>query len=150
MDKPTFDSDLVRALALLLDETKLTEIEYEAGDLRVRVARQAMPVQIQAAAPVAASAPAQGAPAADQADDWKKHPGWVASPMVGVVYFSSEPGAAPFVKLGDTVSQGQTLLLVEAMKTFNPIRAPRAGKVTQILVSDTQPVEYGEPLMIIE
>jgi acetyl-CoA carboxylase biotin carboxyl carrier protein len=148
MDKHSFDSDLVRSLAQLLDENKLTEIEYEADGLRVRVART-----MTAAAPIQVMAPSVQGTAAPQpiaADDFSTHPGLVASPMVGVVYFAPEPGAAAFVKAGDTVAQGQTLMLVEAMKTFNPIRAPRAGKITRIIVGDAQPVEFGEPLLIIE
>lgn len=147
MAKTPIDSELVRALAGLLDETNLTEIEYDIGTLRIRVARQAPPaIGYAAAAPMAAQAPA----GAQAAADLSAHPGAVPSPMVGVVYLAQEPGAAPFVSVGDTVSEGQTLLLIEAMKTFNPIRAPRGGKVTRILVSDGHPVEFGEPLVIIE
>lgn len=149
MSKHNFDAELVRSLAQLLDENKLTEIEYEAGGLRLRVARN-----VAAASPVQVMAPsAQIGPssvAVPAGDDYASHPGLVASPMVGVVYFAPEPGAPAFVKVGDQVSQGQTLMLVEAMKTFNPIRAPRAGKITRIIVGDAQPVEFGEPLVIIE
>ena len=149
MEKHSFDSDLVRSLAQLLDDNKLTEIEYEADGVRVRVARTmtaaAAPIQV-----LAPSGPGGAAVPAAVADDFASHPGLVASPMVGVVYFAPEPGAASFIKVGDAVSQGQTLMLVEAMKTFNPIRAPRAGKVTRIIVGDAQPVEFGEPLLIIE
>jgi acetyl-CoA carboxylase biotin carboxyl carrier protein len=150
MSKHNFDSELVRSLAQLLDENKLTEIEYEAGGLRLRVARNlaaASPVQVMAPAAQIAS---PSVAVTSGSDDYAGHPGLVASPMVGVVYFAPEPGAPAFVKVGDQVSQGQTLVLVEAMKTFNPIRAPRAGKITRIIVADAQPVEFGEPLLIIE
>ncbi|WP_096701780.1 acetyl-CoA carboxylase biotin carboxyl carrier protein subunit [Magnetospirillum sp. 15-1] len=147
-NKTPIDSELVRTLAALLDETNLTEIEYGVGEMRIRVARQAAPVAVHHAAPAAvghASAmPAQAA--ASDAD----HPGAVTSPMVGVAYLAPEPGAAKFVNPGDMVSEGQTIMLIEAMKTFNPIRAPRGGKLTRILVTDGQPVEFGEPLLIIE
>ncbi|MEO0035435.1 MAG: hypothetical protein RLZZ501_1458 [Pseudomonadota bacterium] len=140
------DSESVRALATLLDETNLTEIEYAVGEVRIRVVRQVQTVAYQAA-PAPGAAPLQ-APAAgvNEAD----HPGAVTSPMVGVSYLAPEPGAAKFINPGDTVAEGQTLMLIEAMKTFNPIRAPRGGKVTRILVTDGQPVEFGEPLVIIE
>ncbi len=155
-DKKTqaIDPDLVRELATILADTGLTEIEVEHGELRLRIARTlvaAAPVQthvMQAHAPIAAPAappPAVAAPVADAA-----HPGAVPSPMVGTAYLSPEPGAAQFIKVGDTVTAGQTLMVVEAMKTFNPIPAPRAGKVIAILVADSQPVEYGEPLVILE
>jgi acetyl-CoA carboxylase biotin carboxyl carrier protein len=144
------DSALIRELALLLDETGLTEIEIERAGLRLRVARN---VSIAAtmppawapapAAPVAASGPA---PIADLA----QHPGVVPSPMVGTVYWASEPGAKPFIEVGSKVTSGQTLLIIEAMKTMNQIPSPRAGTVTQILIEDGQPVEFGEPLVIIE
>jgi acetyl-CoA carboxylase biotin carboxyl carrier protein len=148
MSKTNIDSEAVRSLAALLDDTNLTEIEYESSGLRIRVARTAAPV---AAAPVAyAAAPAAAAAApAAAGDDAANHPGAVKSPMVGVAYMSPEPGAAKFVNVGDSVAEGQTLLLIEAMKTFNPIRAPKSGKVTQILVTDGQPVEFGEPLLIV-
>jgi acetyl-CoA carboxylase biotin carboxyl carrier protein len=144
------DSALIRELALLLDETSLTEIEIERAGLRVRVARNVSiaatmpPAWASAsAAPVAASGPA---PAADLA----QHPGVVPSPMVGTVYWASEPGAKPFIEVGSRVTAGQTLLIIEAMKTMNQIPSPRAGTVTQILIEDGQPVEFGEPLVIIE
>ena len=145
------DSALIRELATLLDETSLTEIEIERGGLRLRVARNisiaaAMPAQVVAAAPVgAASAIAAAAPA-----DLSKHPGAVTSPMVGTAYWAPEPGAKPFIEVGAKVSVGQTILIIEAMKTLNQIPSPRAGTVTQILVEDGQPVEFGEPLMVIE
>ena len=144
------DSALIRELALLLDETSLTEIEIERAGLRVRVARNisiaaSVPasVQVASSAPAAASAPAAVA-------DVSKHPGVVPSPMVGTAYWASEPGAKPFIEVGSKVSVGQTLLIIEAMKTMNQIPSPRAGTVTQILVEDGQPVEFGEPLVIIE
>src|ERR1700741_1061890 len=145
------DSALIRELALLLDETNLTEIEIERAGLRVRVARNinitaAMPAGVATAAPVAAVANAAPAAVADAA----KHPGVVPSPMVGTAYWASEPGAKPFIEVGSKVSVGQTLLIIEAMKTMNQIPSPRAGTVTQILIEDGQPVEFGEPLMIIE
>ena len=142
------DSALIRELALLLDETSLTEIEIERAGLRVRVARNitvsaAMPAGFQPAPAVAAAVPAAGA-------DLAKHPGAVPSPMVGTAYWSPEPGAKPFIEVGSKVSAGQTLLIIEAMKTMNQIPSPRAGTVTQILIEDGQPVEFGEPLVIIE
>ncbi len=142
------DSALIRELALLLDETSLTEIEIERAGLRVRVARNitvsaAMPASFQPAPVAAAAVPAAVA-------DLAKHPGVVPSPMVGTAYWSPEPGAKPFIEVGSKVSAGQTLLIIEAMKTMNQIPSPRAGTVTQILVEDGQPVEFGEPLVIIE
>jgi acetyl-CoA carboxylase biotin carboxyl carrier protein len=141
------DSSLIRELALLLDETGLSEIEIERAGLRVRVARNismtaSMPSNYQPAPPAAAAA-------VDDAD-LAKHPGVVPSPMVGTVYWASEPGAKPFIEIGTRVSVGQTLLIIEAMKTMNQIPSPRAGTVTKILVEDGQPVEFGEPLVIIE
>lgn len=144
------ESDLVRHLATVLDETNLTEIEYESGGLRIRVARGGSGIAVGAYAPPPAAAPAAVAAAAEPASvDPAHHPGAVKSPMVGVAYLLPEPGAPPFIKVGDQVAEGQTLLLVEAMKTFNPVKAPRAGKVTQILVETGAPVEYGEPLVIL-
>jgi len=147
-----FDAAAIRELAQILRDTDLTEIELVDGESRVRVVRQAVvaapvvaPVAV-SATPVAAGPVAVAAPEATDAD----HPGAVTSPMVGVAYLAPEPGAAQFVTVGTKVAQGQTLLLVEAMKTFNQIKAPRAGTVTRILVESGMPVEYGEPLMIIE
>ena len=146
------DSALIRELALLLDETSLTEIEIERAGLRVRVARNisiaaAMPAHVATAVPTpVAAASASGAAAADISN----HPGVVPSPMVGTAYWAPEPGAKPFIEVGTKVSAGQTLLIIEAMKTMNQIPSPRAGTVTQILVEDGQPVEFGEPLVIIE
>jgi len=154
MAKTSFDSELVRSLASLLDETNLTEIEYENEGTRIRVARQitygaAVPAPMMAAptaAPAAVAAPVAAPAAADPAS----HPGALKSPMVGVAYLAPEPGKPNFVAVGDSVAVGQTILLIEAMKTYNPIRAAKAGKVTAILVEDGSPVEYGEPLVIIE
>jgi acetyl-CoA carboxylase biotin carboxyl carrier protein len=145
------DSALIRELALLLDETSLTEIEIERAGLRVRVARNitmtaAMPANFQVPASGGAGASVTPAAVADLA----KHPGVVLSPMVGTAYWSPEPGAKPFIEVGSKVSAGQTLLIIEAMKTMNQIPSPRAGTVTQILIEDGQPVEFGEPLVIIE
>jgi acetyl-CoA carboxylase biotin carboxyl carrier protein len=150
-DKPSKNDDnaLIRELALLLDETSLTEIEIEREGLRVRVARNiSVTASVPAAYAPAAVAATAAAPAA--ALDLAKHPGAVPSPMVGTAYWSPEPGAKPFVEVGMKVSAGQTLLIIEAMKTMNQIPSPHAGTVTQILVEDGQPVEFGEPLMIIE
>jgi acetyl-CoA carboxylase biotin carboxyl carrier protein len=145
----TSDSALIRELALLLDETSLTEIEIERAGLRVRVARN---ISIAASIPASVSplASAPSAPASAVPNDLAMHPGAVPSPMVGTVYWASEPGAKPFIEVGAKVSVGQTLLIIEAMKTMNQIPSPRAGTVTQILVEDGQPVEFGEPLVIIE
>jgi acetyl-CoA carboxylase biotin carboxyl carrier protein len=149
-----FDPQSIRELAKILRETDLTEIELVEKDSRVRVARQvtvqavanvgAAPVAM-AAAPMAAVAPAPAEGAADV-----QHPGTVTSPMVGVAYLSPEPGATPFVTVGSRVAQGQTVLLIEAMKTFNQIRAPKAGTVTRILIESGSPVEFGEPLLVVE
>jgi acetyl-CoA carboxylase biotin carboxyl carrier protein len=149
--KRIVDHDLIRELARLLDETGLTEIELEREGQRVRVARQG------AGSPAAAPAPARGIAPQDQAahaepgsSDPSKHPGLVSSPMVGTAYLGPEPGARPFVEAGSRVAVGDTLLIVEAMKTMNHIPSPHAGTVIQVLVEDGQPVEFGEPLMIIE
>ena len=161
MTAERIDSETVRQLALILTETGLTEIEVEGKEGRIRVARAHPPAaqaavhaQIPVAAPVMpppvhlaelAAAPASAAPLDDA-----HHPGAVLSPMVGVAYLSPEPGAPSFVNLGQAVTAGQTLLLIEAMKTFNQIKAPKAGTVTRILVPAGAPVEYGQPLMILE
>ncbi|GAB1716229.1 MAG: biotin carboxyl carrier protein [Nitrobacter sp.] len=140
---------MIRELAALLDETKLTEIEIERDGLRVRVARN---VSVGAAMTAVYQTPVQ-APAATPASgvaDVSKHPGMVPSPMVGTAYWASEPGAKPFIEVGSKVTAGQTLLIIEAMKTMNQIPSPRDGTVTQVLVEDGQPVEFGEPLVIIE
>ena len=152
-----FDPATIRELAQILRDSDLTEIELVDNDMRVKLVRQVtvsampMPMPVAAAAhagpAVTALAPAPAAPAAEIDAD---HPGAVNSPMVGVAYLSSEPTAAPFVTVGSKVAQGQTLLLIEAMKTYNQIKAPRAGTVTRILVESGTPVEFGEPLMIVE
>lgn len=151
-----FDARLVRKLADILTETGLSEIEVEQGELKIRVAKTltAAPVQhmVAAAAPVAAPAPVAAAPAAPAAEAAPARAAGdeVKSPMVGTIYLQPNPGAPAFVKVGDTVEAGQTMFIVEAMKTMNPIPAPRGGKIVQILVEDAQPVEFGEPLAIIE
>jgi len=144
---PIVDRDLIRELTKLLDETGLTEIEIEQDGQRVRVARNAA-APVAAAPRAAAVAPAPHALAAPL--DPAKHPGVVLSPMVGTAYAAPEPGAKPFIEIGAQVKPGDTLLVVEAMKTMNQIPAPRAGTVIQILFEDGQPVEFGEPLVIIE
>ncbi|WP_378952388.1 acetyl-CoA carboxylase biotin carboxyl carrier protein [Mesorhizobium sp. ANAO-SY3R2] len=148
-----FDQQLVRDLAGILNDTNLTEIEVELGDLKVRVSRQAQavhaiaaPAPMQVAAPVTVnSAPVAAVPA--PADVSKNA---VPSPMVGTAYLAPSPDAKPFIEVGDTVKEGQTLLIIEAMKTMNQIPSPRSGKVTAILVEDAQPVEYGMPLVVVE
>jgi acetyl-CoA carboxylase biotin carboxyl carrier protein len=162
-----FDPAAIRALAQILKDTDLTEIELVEKDSRIRVARKmpaaAAPVQMAWPGPMQqppAVAPVAPAPivvaqtaaqlAAEESLDLARHPGLIASPMVGVAYLSPEPGQPPFVTLGSKVAQGQTLLLIEAMKTFNQIKAPKAGTVTRILIEPGTPVEYGEPLMIVE
>ena len=152
-----FDPATIRELAQILRDSDLTEIELVDNDMRVKLVRQisVAPMAMPMAAPIAmpaAGAPAAvaAAPAAAAGVDDADHPGAVTSPMVGVAYLSSEPTAAPFVTVGSKVAQGQTLLLIEAMKTYNQIKAPRAGTVTRILVESGTPVEFGEPLMIVE
>jgi acetyl-CoA carboxylase biotin carboxyl carrier protein len=150
----SFEPDALRALAELLNSTGLSEIELEEGGRKLRLARIIAPVAVPVAAPIAVAAPAAlapeaGAPSPGRADP-AKHPGAVKSPMVGVAYLAPEPGAASYVTLGQSVEIGQTLLLIEAMKTFNQIKAAKAGTVKQILVSTGAPVEYDEPLLIIE
>ncbi|QYU70877.1 acetyl-CoA carboxylase biotin carboxyl carrier protein [Leptolyngbya sp. 15MV] len=148
----SFDAAAIRELAKILRETDLTEIELVEADNRIRVARQitvqAVAQVAPAAAPVSVTAQVTAPTAGPEAEG--PHPGAVNSPMVGVAYLAPEPGAAPFITVGARVAQGQTLLLIEAMKTFNQIRAPRAGTVTRILVESGSPVEYGEPLVVIE
>ena len=144
------DSTLIRELALLLDETGLTEIEIERAGFRVRVARNiSIAASMPASQPHPSAAPMPATSAAP-VSDIAQHPGMVPSPMVGTVYWASEPGARPFIEVGAKVTAGQTLLIIEAMKTMNQIPSPRAGTVTQILIEDGQPVEFGEPLVIIE
>jgi len=157
-ETPSIDARLVRKLADILKDTGLTEIEVEHGGLKIRVAREltvAPTTYVAAPAPVAAplAAPAPAAPAAEAAAapaPAAVRGDAVKSPMVGTAYLSPQPGADAFIKVGDTVSAGQTLLIVEAMKTMNPISAPKAGKIVEILVADAQPVEFGEPLVVIE
>ncbi len=150
MSKSTYDTTLVEDLAKLINEHELAEIEYDTEGLRLRVTR--VPAAgFMAAAPAAAPAPAAAAPAQQNVQAEAEIKGdAVKSPMVGVVYTAPEPNAAPYVSVGDTVSADQTLFLVEAMKTFNPVKAPRSGKVVQILVTDRSPVEYDQPLLILE
>ena len=153
--KQSIDKDLIRDLAALLKETDLTEIEVEQNDFRIRVSRN-----VRSAAPALALAepqrPLEPATSSEEAPqprslaDPARHPGCVPSPMVGTVYRSPDPNAPPFVEVGDTVAAGQTILIVEAMKHMNEVGAPRAGKVVEVMVSDGQPVEYGEPLLVIE
>jgi acetyl-CoA carboxylase biotin carboxyl carrier protein len=152
MAKFEMDTEFIRTLAKLLEETNLGEIEMADGDRKIRVAR---PTVAAAAAPMAmapvAAAPAAAAPNAPAAPgDLSKHPGVVKSPMVGTAYLSPEPGKPVFVHVGDKVTAGQTLLIIEAMKTFNPIKAPKAGTVVQILIGNAQAVEFGEPMMIVQ
>ena len=135
---PFPDTELIRTLATLLTETGLTEIEYAVGDRRVRVAR--VP---------GGSTPAFAAPTLPAAAGSIEHPGAVKAPMVGTAYLAPQPGAPPFVRLGDSVTEGQPLLIIEAMKVMNPIPAPEAGTVEAILITDGQPVEYGEPLLVL-
>ena len=143
------DEDLVRKLASLLSETDLTEIEYEADGQRIRVARGG--VQPAAGAVVEAPPAPAPAPTGEGRGDGDGVPGnAVTSPMVGTVYMAPEPGAPPFVSAGDQVAEGQTLMIIEAMKVMNPIPSPRAGKVTRVMTQDGQPVEFGEPLLVIE
>ncbi len=155
MAKLKIDKDVIRDLAELLTETGLTEIEWSEGDVLVRIGREtggggmvvaAQPAVV-AAAPSAEAPPAAEAPAET---DYTNHPGAVTSPMVGTAYVAAEPGTPPFVTVGATVAEGQTVMIVEAMKTMNPIPAPRGGTVTQILVGNEQPVEFGQVLMVIE
>jgi acetyl-CoA carboxylase biotin carboxyl carrier protein len=150
MTRIPFDPDAIRALAAVLNETGLTEIEIAEKDSRIRVVRAA-PQAATAIAPVPVAPAAAAAAAAVAAEpDEASHPGAVVSPMVGVAYLSPEPGAPPFITVGQSVTAGQTLLLIEAMKTFNQIRAPKAGTVARILIANSTPVEYGEVLLILE
>lgn len=158
----TADTKLIRELAKILDETHLTEIEMEKGALRVRVSREPAPVMMgggtampvaapaMASAPAAAATPAQTAPIADAAPSAAENPNAVKSPMVGTAYTRPSPDAAAFVNVGDSVKEGDTIMLVEAMKTFNPITASKSGTISQVLVEDAQPVEFGEPLFILD
>ncbi len=141
------EQQMIRELADLLNETGLSEIEIEKSGLKIRVART---LNIQSTVAAAPAAAAGGQPAKPAASDPAKHPGVVKSPMVGTAYRSPEPGAPAFIEVGARVSQGDTLLIIEAMKTMNQIPAPHSGKVTTILIENGQPVEFGEPLVIIE
>jgi len=154
------DPDLIRSLAKLLDETGLTEIEVADGDQRLRVSRQAAvsvaAPSAQAAVPAEKAEPAAPTPppgsngAGHPRANGHDHPGTLKAPLVGIAYLAAEPGAAPYVRIGDTVTQGQTLMIIEAMKVMNQIRAPRPGRVSEVYISDAQPVEYGTALMLIE
>jgi acetyl-CoA carboxylase biotin carboxyl carrier protein len=148
-NKFDLDIDAVRKLAKLLEETGLSEIEYAEGDRKIRcVGQRAQMVHMGPAPAVATPAAVAAAPAAEAKPVSNGTP--VNSPMVGTVYMSSSPGAAPFIKVGDKVKQGDTLLIVEAMKVMNPIKSPKAGTITEILAQDGKPVEFGEPLVLIE
>ena len=144
------DGDLIRKLAGLLDETGLTEIEFVEGEKSVRVAKSVQMMATSAPAMQQPAAPAPTTSATGPATALASHPGAVTSPMVGTAYVASDPGSPPFARVGDQVKAGQTILIIEAMKVMNPIKAPKSGTVTQVFVSDAQPVEYGEVLMIIE
>lgn len=152
MAKFEMDTEFVRKLAEILEENDLGEIELADGDRRIRIARPTVTYAAAAMPAPAASALVAAAPAATAAGagDLAKHPGAVKSPMVGTAYLAPEPGKSNFVAVGDKVTAGQTLLIIEAMKTFNPIKAPKAGTVTQIVIDNAQPVEFGEALMIVE
>ncbi len=151
--KPGIDAAAIRELAELLIETGLTEIEVEQGGVRLRVARQVAHVLAHSQAPQSGAPVTMETADAPAGGEIQKlegpHPGAVTSPMVGTVYVAPQPGAAPFVKVGDTVKEGDTLLIVEAMKTMNPIAAPRAGTVSEICIADAQPVEFGQTLLIL-
>lgn len=152
MSPMKIDNEAIRSLAELLDETGLTEIEIAEGDMSIRVTRGGSVQSVvapAAAAPVPA-ANAQTPAAGDGEDEFAAHPGAVISPMVGTAYLQSEPGAPSFVKAGDNVSEGDTLLIIEAMKVMNPIKAHKSGTVSRIFANDAQPVEFGELLMVIE
>ena len=144
------DGDLVRKLAGLLDETGLTEIEFAEGEKRIRVTKGGTAPAFYTQAPAGGAVAPAAATSAPAALGVSSHPGALTSPMVGTAYISSEPGGPPFVRVGDTVKAGQTVLIIEAMKVMNPIKAPTAGTVAQVLVGDAQPVEFGEVLLTIE
>ncbi len=147
-NKSSIDQDMIRELAALLKETELSEIEIESDDLRIRIARN-ISRSVEVAAPAPVAAPVVAAPVAVEVNP-ANHPGTLKSPMVGTAYYSPAPGADPFIQVGSTVKVGQTVLIIEAMKTMNQIVATKSGTVTAILVEDSQPVEFGEPLLIIE
>lgn len=149
------NSGAVRELAEILRDTHLTEIEYETEHGRIRVAKELVAASAMVAAPAQAPAPvapqaAPEAPAAPAADDWASHPGLMKSPMVGTAYMAPQPGAPNFITEGKSVSEGDTLLIVEAMKVMNPIKATKSGTVKKIIVSDAEPVEFDQPLVVIE
>lgn len=156
------DTKIIGRLAEILDKTNLTGIEYEDESCRIKLSREvtgatvltapaATPVPPPAPLPPVPAAPAAPAPTTNAADeDYSKHPGAVKSPMVGVVYLSSDPNSPNYVKIGDTVAEGDTVCLIEAMKTYNPVKAHKGGRVSKILVESGDPVEYGEPLVVIE
>jgi acetyl-CoA carboxylase biotin carboxyl carrier protein len=144
------DGALVRELADLLDSGNLTEIEVKDGERSIRVARVISAAASVSYAPAPAAAPVAAAVEVDSVDDWKVHPGIVKSPIVGTAYLTAEPGAAPYISEGASVEVGATLLIIEAMKVMNPITAPKAGVVKKILVESEQPVEYDQPLVVIE
>ncbi len=148
--KPALEANFVRALGELLNDLSLTEIAYEQGDFRVRVTRQQAASVPVAAAPVTTTESARPAAAVAAPEDYGGHPGLLTAPMVGVVYTAAEPGSPSYVSLGDTVAVGDTVLIIEAMKVFNPIKAHRAGRISRIFVSNGAPVEYGEPLLLID
>ena len=151
MSKFEINEEIIRTLAGILDETGLSEIEYESQGHRLRVSKGGMAQSVIAAPVAAAAEPAPAAPAAAVAATGDKPPaGAINSPMVGTAYLAAEPGAPAFIKVGDMVTEGQTLLIIEAMKVMNELKSPRSGKVSQIMVSDGQPVEFGEPLLAIE
>ena len=148
MSKRSVDFDLIRELAALLHETDLTEIEVGDDDNRIRIARGGVPMAAAVPSAPTPAAPATPAPASEPAKAAAPD-GAVPSPMVGTAYLSSEPGSPPYVRVGDHVSEGDTLLIVEAMKVMNPITAPRAGTVKEILVENEQPIEFGQPLIVL-
>jgi acetyl-CoA carboxylase biotin carboxyl carrier protein len=147
------DPDLIRSLAKLLDETGLSEIEYAVGDQRIHVIRHTAPA-VAVASPLAEKAAPSPPPGTNGAShpgaNGHEHPGTLKAPLVGIAYLAAEPGQPPYVRVGDSVAEGQTLLIIEAMKVMNQIRAPRAGRVTQVYIGDAEPVEYGSALMRIE
>jgi len=153
------DPDLIRSLAKLLDETGLTEIECSSGDQRIRVSKQdsaqavaisPAPVSAEKPVPAAAPPPPGNSGASHPGANGHDHPGTLKAPLVGIAYLAAEPGAPPYVKVGDTVAEGQTLMIIEAMKVMNQIRAPRAGRISRVYIGDAEPVEYGTALMLIE
>ena len=147
--------DLVRQLAEILNETDLSEIEYDTGQLRIRVARQlvhetfVVPSSSQPGHSLS-PAPASDAAGGVNSQEPASHPGTIKAPMVGVVYLAAEPDSPPYIKVGDKVTEGQTLMLIEAMKTFNPVHAPKAGTISALLISDGQPIEFDQPLVTID